>query len=83
MVVHATPAPVPGPQVVASAPEESAHAPSSENSTTDALESLTLKELRSRAAAEGVAEDKIEDARDGDTPKKDVRKESFGVGIRF
>ena len=37
------------------------------------LEQLTLKELRLRAAAEGVDEDAIEDARDGDSPKEDVR----------
>ena len=37
------------------------------------LQSLTLKELRLRAAAEGVDEDAIEDARDGDSPKEDVR----------
>ena len=37
------------------------------------LEQLTLKELRLRAAAEGVDEDAIEDARDGDNPKEDVR----------
>jgi len=36
------------------------------------LQPLTLKELRVRAAAEGVDNEAIEDARDGDTPKQDV-----------
>ena len=33
------------------------------------LEQLTVKELRLRAAEEGVLADAIEDARDSDTPK--------------
>eukprot|EP01045_Picozoa_sp_COSAG04_P012894 COSAG04_NODE_886_length_9631_cov_8.594943_11_plen_222_part_00 len=37
------------------------------------LQSLTVKELRQRAATEGVDEDAIEDARDGHSPKEDVR----------
>ena len=36
------------------------------------LEALTVKEVRLRAAAEGVDEDAIEDARDGDTPKQSL-----------
>ena len=36
------------------------------------LEALTVKEVRLRAAAEGVDEDAIEDARDGDTPKESL-----------
>ena len=36
------------------------------------LQELTLKEVRLRAAAEGVDEDAIEDARDGDTPKESL-----------
>ena len=36
------------------------------------LAPLTLKELRARAAAEGVSEDAIDDARDGDQPKDDL-----------
>ena len=39
----------------------------------DELRQLGLKQLRLRAAAEGVDEDSIEDARDGDSPKEDVR----------
>ena len=39
----------------------------------DELRQLGLKQLRLRAAAEGVDEDAIEDARDGDSPKEDVR----------
>ena len=39
----------------------------------DELWQLGLKQLRLRAAAEGVDEDAIEDARDGDSPKEDVR----------
>ena len=34
------------------------------------LEQLGLKEVRLRAVAEGVDEDAIEDARDGDAPKE-------------
>ena len=36
------------------------------------LEQLSLKEVRLRAAAEGVDQDAIEDARDGDTPKESL-----------
>ena len=36
------------------------------------LRMLTVKELRMRAAAEGVDEDAIEDARDSDTPKESL-----------
>ena len=46
---------------------------------------LTVKELRARAAAEGVADDAIEEARDGDQPKEElialiVAKRSGGGG---
>ena len=73
MVIHATPAPAPTLKTVASAPEESAQTASADTSSAALLQSLTLKELRLRAAAEGVDEDAIEDARDGDSPKEDVR----------
>ena len=36
------------------------------------LTQLTLKELRARATSEGVDNDAIEDARDGDTPKESL-----------
>ena len=36
------------------------------------LEQLTVKELRLRAAEEGVLADAIEDARDSDTPKESL-----------
>ena len=40
------------------------------------LQQLNLRELRMRAAEEGVDADAIEDARDGDSPKEDVSLES-------
>ena len=36
------------------------------------LEQLTIKDLRLRAKAEGVDNDAVEDARDGDTPKESL-----------
>ena len=36
------------------------------------LEGLGVKDLRGRAAAAGVAGDRIEEARDGDEPKRDL-----------
>jgi hypothetical protein len=40
--------------------------------SAEELSGLSVKDLRSRAAAAGVSEDAIEDARDGDDPKKDL-----------
>ena len=36
------------------------------------LEGLTVKDLRQRAATAGVAGDRIEEARDGNDPKRDL-----------
>ena len=36
------------------------------------LEQLTIKDLRLRAKAEGVDNDAVEDARDGETPKESL-----------
>ena len=82
-VVHATPAPAPERKLFSAQGEFEHGQPVASNAgdastrMDTALESLTLKELRLRAVAEGVADDKIEDARDGDQPKTAVRKKTF------
>ena len=40
-----------------------------------------LQELRKRAAAVGIDDAQIEAAREGESPKKDVRCPSAGTGV--